>query len=322
MDRAERITLLHDLLTRNRFGLSTARLMQECGCARSTLYQALNYMRDALAAPLVHEGDMETQIWRYEKAGYQLPTMWLSANELLTMLLAQQLWQHIKQDKASSGLLGPALGPLEPRVRKIMGNKIDRLERLHIRGVQIRASNDAAFRTVTDGVLEACQLKFEYQARSSDRDRTRRVSPQRLTHYRGNWYLDALEHGSKKLLRFAVERMRGVILLRDQPSTDVSAADLDAHNAGYGIFSGPLQGIAVICFSPFAARWVAEETWHPAQTQQLLPDGSLELRLPFGNPQELLMDVQRFGADAEILEPASLRAQMKERHLQAAARYG
>ena len=48
---------------------------------------------------------------------------------------------------------------------------------------------------------------------------------------------------------------------------------------------------------------------------------SLELTLPYANPRELLMDVQRYGADAEIIAPAELREQMRGMLAAALGRY-
>ncbi len=73
---------------------------------------------------------------------------------------------------------------------------------------------------------------------------------------------------------------------------------------------------------PHAARWIADEIWHPKQRQRLLPDGTLELSVPYTNPRELLMDVQRHGADAEVIAPPALREQMREMLSGALGRYG
>jgi predicted DNA-binding transcriptional regulator YafY len=80
-------------------------------------------------------------------------------------------------------------------------------------------------------------------------------------------------------------------------------------------------GTAVIHFTPHAARWIADEIWHPAQRQRTLPDGTLELTVPYANPRELLMDVQRHGADAEVIGPPELREQMRAMHAAALGRY-
>ena len=97
------------------------------------------------------------------------------------------------------------------------------------------------------------------------------------------------------------------------PADDWPEAELDAHFASsYGIFAGPARAWATIRFSPHAARWVADERWHSQQKGRFLPDGRFELQLPFGTARELLMDVLRYGPDAEVIAPVSLREEMKQ----------
>ena len=59
------------------------------------------------------------------------------------------------------------------------------------------------------------------------------------------------------------------------------------------------------------ARWVADEHWHSQQQDRFLPDGRFERKVPYSAPRELLMDILHYGPDAEIVEPAVLREQMK-----------
>jgi predicted DNA-binding transcriptional regulator YafY len=94
---------------------------------------------------------------------------------------------------------------------------------------------------------------------------------------------------------------------------EVDEARLDAHYAAaYGIFSGPAPHTAVLRFSARAARWVAAEHWHPAQQAHWLPDGRYELRIAYGDPTELVMDVLRHGADVEVVAPPELRDRVVE----------
>src|SRR5262245_5465934 len=46
---------------------------------------------------------------------------------------------------------------------------------------------------------------FQYRARSSDATTDRQVSPQRLTHYRESWYLDAWDEEKDSLRTFSVD---------------------------------------------------------------------------------------------------------------------
>ena len=185
------------------------------------------------------------------------------------------------------------------------------VERVRVVAAGSRSVDEAAFRLIATATLERTRIEFDYRARSTNTPTRRKVSPQRLTHYRDNWYLDAWDHDREALRSFALDRIahpqRG-----KEVAIDVQESELDAHLAsGYGIFSGPAKAWATLRFSPHAARWVADEHWHSKQQGQYLPDGRYELRLPYSNPRELLMDVLRYGPDAEVVEPASLRSEMR-----------
>jgi len=69
--------------------------------------------------------------------------------------------------------------------------------------------------------------------------------------------------------------------------------------------------VATIVFSAKAARWVADEHWHSKQEGRFLPDGRYELKVPYSQSRELLMDVLRYGADAEVVAPPALREQAR-----------
>jgi hypothetical protein len=113
------------------------------------------------------------------------------------------------------------------------------------------------------------------------------------------------------LRSFSVDRIQHARLLEDA-ARDLADEELDQHLASsYGIFSGTPKGTATIVFSPKAARWVADEHWHSKQEGRFLPDGRYQLKRPYSNAKELLMDVLRYGADAEITEPTALREQAK-----------
>ncbi|HEX8778772.1 MAG TPA: WYL domain-containing protein, partial [Rhodanobacter sp.] len=152
---------------------------------------------------------------------------------------------------------------------------------------------------------------FRYRARTTGSDSRRTVSPQRLTHYRDNWYLDAWDHDREALRSFAVDRIAEAQAL-DASARDLPEAELDqALASSYGIFAGQPKAKATIRFSAHAARWVADEHWHSQQVGTWLPDGRYELQLPYSNSKELLMDVLKYGPDAEVIAPLPLREEMK-----------
>jgi len=223
-------------------------------------------------------------------------------------------------------VLSSALAPLKSRIDTLLaeqaGGKRWPVERVRVIASGTRKLDEGAFRTVATAVLERQTLAFEYRARSTDAPTRRLVSPQRLTHYRDNWYLDAYDHERDGLRSFALDRIR-----QPRPgegrARDLGEAELDQHLASsYGIFSGPPKAWATIRFSPHAARWVADEHWHSKQEGRSLPDGGYELRVPYSNPKELLMDVLKYGPDAEVIEPPSLRNEARILLQLALASYG
>ena len=140
---------------------------------------------------------------------------------------------------------------------------------------------------------------------------SRTVSPQRITHYRDNWYLDAWCELRKGLRSFAMDRVKNALETTDK-AIDVNEKELNEHYASsYGIFAGKANKTAVLRFSAERARWVADERWHPEQAGQYLTDGRYELRIPYRDERELVMDIMRHGADVEVVSPVALRETVK-----------
>lgn len=308
MDRYERVNLLHRILRSARLPVPLTQLTEQLQCSRATVYRDVAFLRDYLGAPL--ETSEEPSGFRYatdEAERFELPGLWLSPDELHALLAAQQLLAR----SGPGDFLAEALEPVRSRIDGLLaeqaGGKRWPVERIRVISSGSRTIDRAAFRSAAGAVLQRRQLVFRYRARSTDAITQRRVSPQRLTHYRNNWYLDAWDHEREALRSFSLDRLDQARAL-EQTATDVAEDDLNRHlTSSYGIFSGAPKAWATIRFSAEAARWAAEERWHSQQQGHFLPDGSYQLRVPYSNSRELLMDVLRHGPDATIIEPVSLR---------------
>ena len=149
----------------------------------------------------------------------------------------------------------------------------------------------------------------------------RTLSPQRLVYYRDNWYLDAWCHMREALRTFSVDRL-APLRIESAAALEFSDEQLDAHfTRTFGIFSGPAAATAELRFTPEAAKWAADERWHPEQTGRFLPDGSYRLQIPYGNPTELVREVLKYGPGVEVAAPESLRIQVREALRAASALY-
>ena len=312
MSRREKLYHLHDLLRQRRTPISRQRLMEELGCSQATLYRLIAELRDVLGAPL--EQDPETRHYYYDRnlaGNFELPGLWISPEELQALLTARQILSNVQP-----GLLQDELDQLQQRMSQLIDAEgIDfsaHPERVHIRHDAGRPVPGRLFEDLLRALFAGHRVGIRYHGRRRDTISDREISPQRLTSYRDRWYLDAWCHQAEGLRSFAVERITELKLLETE-SERIPSDELHAHfDQAYGIFSGPAKHTAEIRFSAEAARWAAEEQWHPEQQTAFQSDGTLRLKLPFGSSRELVMDILRYGADAEVIEPDFLRERVGE----------
>jgi len=272
-------------------------------CSRATVFRLIALLRDFLGAPIVSDADG----YRYarEQGAYELPGLWFNDRELQALLVFQRLVENLEP-----GLLSEHFAPLSRRLGALIEHKHlglgETARRIRVLGFAQRPAG-VHFQTAASATLQRRRLRITYHSRSKDQITERIVSPQRLTHYRDAWYLDAWDHRRRALRSFSVDRIGQAIEL-DEPAEDVPEAKLDEHFASaYGIFAGKADKTAILCFSAERARWVADERWHPRQVGQCLVDGRYELRIPYRDHRELVMDILRHGAHVEVVGPVSLR---------------
>ena len=324
MDRTERFYTI-DRLLRSHRGVSLRQLMEHMEVSRATVRRDLEYMRDRLAAPIVW--DPAQRGYRYETqddiatANYSLPGLWFNASEVYALLTMEYLLSSLQP-----GLLEPHIEPLRARIRRLLdsgdhsvGEVEKRIRVLHMAARQV---DSTTFGAIAHALLRRQQLQVRHLNRRSGEVTERKVSPQRLAHYRDNWYLDAWCHLRDGLRSFAVDAIEEARLLEGERGKSVSEAELEkVLGTGYGIFAGTRTRQAVLRFTPAAARWVAREKWHSRQHGNWEADGSYTLTVPYADQTELVMDILRHGAEVEVVAPADLRQAVAERHRAAAARY-
>ena len=306
------------MLSARRLPASRRELELKLECSRATVQRLIEDLR-GYGVPIRYDRERNGYLLDRSEA-YELPGIWFNASELHALLAAQQLLEN-----AEPGLLAETLAPLKRKIESILAAEHLRAGDLARRVRILRMAGrgpGSEFQRVASALVERRRLRIRYLGRTTGEATERDVSPQRLAHYRDNWYLDAWCHLRRGLRSFALERVSDARIL-DRPAKRIAGRALDRHFAtAYGIFAGEPKEVAVLRFSPERARWVSEEAWHPRQEGRFLPDGSYELRLPYGDPRELVMDILRHGAHVEVLAPGALRAAVAGELGRAAGRYG
>ena len=304
-----------DQMISNRKLVSFQEMQNALEVSRATLRRDLEYMRDQLNAPIVY--DRFAGGYRFDNkqplvgAQYELPGLWFSSTEVHALLTMQHLLANVDP----GGILTPHIQPLMSRLNALLGSSESTAEeirkRVMIVGQGKRTMKLAHFERVGSALLRRKRLMITYFSRGKGETTDREVSPQRLVHYRENWYLDAWCHMRKELRNFAVDSIQRAEVVETK-AKEVSRTSMDAVlGPGYGIFAGEDLDWATLRFTPERARWVAQEQWHPKQRGTLEKDGSYVLEVPYADDRELIMDVLKFGAEVEVIGPPALKKRVR-----------
>ena len=319
MSQTERLYRIAAYLKAGRC-VSRDALLQEFEISPATLKRDIAHLRDRMNMPVVFARDQRG--YRLDPTAqqigtqYELPGLWLAADEVHALLTMQHLLTHLD----AGGLLGPHIAPLMTRLTQLLGKGTHRAadlgRRIRVQTVGARRVHLPHFQAVGSALLQRKRLVIDYHGRGRDLTQQREVSPQRLIHYRDNWYLDARCHQRKALRSFSVDAIRRVQVL-ERAAIEVPDAELDeVLGSGYGIFAGREVQWATLRFTPERARWVAAETWHPKQRGRFDADGSYVLELPYADPRELVMDILRHVPEVEVVGPEGLRDDVEKKLLE------
>ena len=307
-------------LLSSRTAVTAEDLMVALEVSRATLRRDISKLRDQLHVPIEYNRELGGYQMEQGHTDNELPGLWFSQEEILSLVTIQHLLEQLEP-----GLLGAKLKPLKARLSQLMDKhglaSQDVAQRIRLVHAGKRKVVAKSFELVASATFAAKRLRIWHLNRQNGITTEREVSPQRLVHYRDNWYLDAWCHLRDDVRNFSIDAITQLEVL-DEPAKVVSIKSLDqALGNSYGIFNGAAQGWAKLRFTPERARWVAGESWHPMQESSFETDGSYVLSFPFADDRELIGDILRYGADVQVLSPAALRSKVQKAFWEAAAKY-
>lgn len=309
MEHFDKIYLLHNLLTAARIPVPRLKIEEELECSTSTVERLLAELR-ARGAPVEYDRSLNGYCYNTKNSSkYELPGLWFNASELYGLMASHQLLTEIEP-----GVLASHIEPLKQKITSLMdANKLPKGEiekRVRIIQIANRKASPHYFRLLVSALLRRKNITVHYASRMESKKTIRQLSPQRLVHYRDNWYLDAWCHLRKELRTFSIDRIKK-LTMSDTAANEIDDNILNEHySSSYGIFSGKAEKNATLKFTPPYAQWVSNEKWHPKQNGYF-EDQNYILEIPYNDPRELIQDILRFSANVEVVKPMSLREEIK-----------
>ena len=299
-------------------------LMEATQASKSSFRRDIDHFRTFFGAPIVYCAKRNGYIYDPTEPAFEMPGLWMSPSELHALLSCEQILESMQP-----GLLSSELEPLKSRLRRMLSasghNHTTIARKIRLSVSSSRHPDPGRFSIVAEATLRELQLVINYIPRTrdiTDQDgKERLVEPKRLVRYRDNWLLIAWCHLRCDLRTFSVDLIRQPrIGSTSQHTVDEDTLDSYANNS-FGIFSGAATNYAVLVFEAEPAKWVADEKWHPEQVGRHLSDGGYELKIPYSDNRELVMEILKYGAGVEVIGPLSLRKAVGEKLRSAASRY-
>jgi len=304
----ERFQWFDGQIRKDRFP-NASTLANQFEIAPKTAQRTIEFLRDRFGAPLGFNASRRG--YCYTDAGYELPRLFASQEELLAVLMAQHLLS-----KNDGGLIAKNLSRFTQKF----------LTDAHCRNLPRAMLSEAfsavwhgyapvhpdIFQAVVTALTDTRFLSFSYTSPRTDGTTRRLVEPHHLQNYMASWVLIAWCHDQKAWRKFYLSRMQAPEL----PSRTFTRRPRESWHPlleeTFGIFQGADPMEVTLRFTPFRARWIREQLWHPSQKITNLAGGGLELSFPVADFREVKMKILQFGADVKVIKPAALREEIRE----------
>jgi predicted DNA-binding transcriptional regulator YafY len=307
-------------LARSRAGVGLDELAEDLGCVRRTVYRDLDALMLA-GFPVVSEKRDGRVYYRFLDT-FRLGDVPFTPDEVLALAFGEDLLRVLEgtvfHDSIQSAIakiragLGPELSDYLAR----LGEVFRVLPGPHKSYAHLRET----IQTLNDAVLGSRRVRIRYRTGRTGAVSTRKLDPYRVWYRGGGLYVVGHDHKSGEIRTFAVDRIRqiretGVRFERDPDF------DFDAYiGASFGVIAEPATRVRIL-FEPHWAGYVQERTWHASQQLARRRGGRVELTMEVGATADVRSWILSFGSGAEVLEPASLREEVRVQLGDALARY-
>ena len=314
MDKWEKIVTLQRELIRHKNGCTIDYLIERMErCNRSTVYRIKELAEIVFGVTIIR--DSKSKKFRFDLSKgelTELPGLWFKKAELEALVCLQHAITGLQK-----GYMDELLMPFKNRFAPLLrAQGIDITawnERFKILSIFTRQVDNLTFEIIADAVLYQKKVLINYRKLGQKDSQERVISPQTLVRYRDNWYVDAWCHLREDLRTFSLNRILSACKLKEKGKV-IPIDILERHfGEAFGIFSGPVNATAEILFTGTAAYEVSQECWHPRQEGYWNDEhNEYRLKIPYGEKTELIMDILKWGDQAEVLKPLDLRQEIAE----------
>ncbi|MEN8152404.1 MAG: WYL domain-containing protein [Acidobacteriota bacterium] len=302
----ERYLWFHARIKRGRFP-KISDLSEKFEISTRQASREIEFMRNFFNAPIEYSPDESGYYYSDDK--FELPGLWASEEDIITLILAKRLSSTIPHKKKKKNL--------DLFLKKIFdesGIDFEELEkRISLKNIRYYKVSPGIFESVILALNNKKKLKIIYDSPYSEKKTERVISPVHLLLYMGNWHLIAFCEHKKDYRDFVLSRISGAIILKDPiPARLLKTGFKKKIEGKYGIFFEGEQKDVVLRFSPNSSKIVKDQIWFPGQKIEE-EKGCVVLTLQVSDFREIIKDILSFGSEVEVISPPELRDLVKEK---------
>jgi predicted DNA-binding transcriptional regulator YafY len=251
---------------------------------------------------------------------FQSPT----TEELLELAMAAEALRHggaeprartlqSLERKVRSAMRSAALRRVAPDLEALV-----RAETVAVQAGPRPYEDERLIAGLRQALMAPAAVRFAYQGGRTP-GVVRTVTPYGLMFGRAN-YLVAAEAGSDEPRNWRLDRIKDLEVL-DTPAAPPPGFDLDAYaNRSFGIYQDAVEDV-VLRVLPHGAEDALVWRFHPTQSVEAQPDGSVLVRFRASGMLELAWHLFSWSDKVEIVAPARLKAVMRQELEAALARH-
>lgn len=178
------------------------------------------------------------------------------------------------------------------------------------------------------GLLHAIKnrvkVSFRYQKFWEDAASERTVEPYALKEFRNRWYVLAKDPKDGNVKSFALDRLSKLQITAQSFSIPRQYSIDKQYRHCFGIISpydGKKPEKIILSLSPMQGKYIKSLPLH--ESQQVFIDSEEEVRISLYLciTHDLVMELLSLGAEVSVLQPASLKEELKQAYTQALAHY-
>lgn len=317
-DRAARYLKIAMILRDHPDGLSAQSLADRIGVAKRTIYRDIEAMDLDAGLPIWNDAGK----FGLDKEAFLQPLA-LTLHEATTLFLAARMLAKAS-DEHDTELIG-AFVKLAQILPPVLAQHIQET----VDAFATTPPNDRftrVFRVLAEAWAQRRVVEIEYDAGVYDPAKKARktrvqplaIEPSALTHA---LYLMGWDESRQANRTFKVERILSASLTPETFEPPAAAATARELLRAWDVIADEDPVGVVIRFSVAVAKRAAETRWHPSQELEPQDDGTLIWRGLVSGMREIKIWILGWGADAEVLEPAELRAAIAAEFARAADLY-